>query len=233
MENRYTRTEYILGSVGIDRLKNSSVLIFGVGGVGSYTAEAVARAGIGRITIVDCDTVSISNLNRQLPALSSTVGADKVAVMAARMRDIAPDAEIKAKNVFVSPETIGMFDFSQYDYVIDAVDNVTAKLLIITGCKAAGTPVISSMGTGNKRDPSRFKISDIYKTSVCPLARVMRRELRKRGVESCLVLWSDEEPAKMNEGQTVPGSLSFVPGSAGLRIAGEVILHIAEGGEAK
>ena len=228
MENRYTRTEYILGEAGVSNLKRSRVLLFGVGGVGSYTAEALARGGVGHITVVDCDSVSTSNINRQIPALTSTVGMDKTAVMGARMRDIAPDAEITEMNVFVSPETIGQFDFSQYDYVIDAVDNVTAKLLIITGCEKAGTPVISCMGTGNKRDPSRFMISDIYETSVCPLARVMRRELKKRGVASCRVLWSDEEPMKA-EGKRVPGSLSFVPGTAGLLIAGEVLLYLAEG----
>ena len=233
METRYTRTEYILGESGICSLKNSRVLLFGVGGVGSYTAEALARGGVGHITIVDCDTVSVSNINRQLPALTSTVGMDKTAVMESRMRDIAPDSEINSVNVFVSPESIGHFDFTQYDYVIDAVDNVTAKLLIIQGCCEAGTPVISCMGTGNKLDPSRFKISDIYKTSVCPLARVMRRELKKRGIEKCRVLWSDEEPVKQQDGIRVPGSLSFVPGSAGLRIAGEVILHLAGKGNAE
>lgn len=233
METRYTRTEYVLGKDAVDNLKNSSVLLFGVGGVGSYTAEALARAGIGKITIVDCDTVSVSNINRQIPALHSTVGLDKTAVMESRMKDIAPDSDIDSVNVFVSPETIDCFDFSKYDYVIDAVDNVTAKLLIISRCHEAGTPVISCMGTGNKLDPSRFRISDIFETSVCPLARVMRRELKKRGIDKCRVLWSDEEPVKQTDGIRVPGSLSFVPGSAGLRIAGEVILHLAGKGDRK
>lgn len=228
METRYTRTEWLLGDEAVSKLKASSVLLFGVGGVGSYTAEALARAGIGRITVVDCDVVSITNINRQIPALNSTVGKAKTEVMAERMRDIAPDADITAVNVFVSPDTIDRFDFSKYDFVIDAVDNVTAKLLIIKGCDDVGTPVISCMGTGNKIDPSRFKISDIYKTEICPLARVMRRELRKKGVEKCLALWSDEEPIKNSEGERLPGSISFVPATAGLRIAGEVILRLAE-----
>ena len=227
METRYTRTQWLLGEEAVEKLKQSSVIIFGVGGVGSYTAEAIARSGIGKITIVDCDTVSVTNINRQIPALNSTVGKDKVEVMANRMKDIAPDAEITTANVFVSSETIDRFDFSTYDFVIDAVDNVTAKLLIIKGCDAVNTPVISCMGTGNKIDPSRFKITDISKTQTCPLARVMRRELKKAGVEKCLALWSDEEPLKNADGERLPGSISFVPATAGLRIAGEVILRLA------
>lgn len=227
METRYTRTRWLLGDEAVLKLKKSSVLLFGVGGVGSYAAEALARAGIGKITIVDCDTVSVTNINRQIPALSSTVGREKTAVMAERMRDIAPDSEVSEMNIFVAPDTIDRFDFSKYDFVIDAVDNVTAKLLIIKGCDAVGTPVISCMGTGNKIDPSRFKITDIYKTETCPLARVMRRELRKAGVTGCLALWSDEEPLKNTAGERLPGSISFVPATAGLRIAGEVILRLA------
>ena len=228
METRYTRTQWLLGEEGVEKLKNSSVLLFGVGGVGSYAAEALARAGIGKITIVDCDTVSITNINRQIPALSSTVGRSKTEVMSERMQDIAPDAVIEAVNVFVAPDTIDEFDFSKYDFVIDAVDNVTAKLLIIKGCDVSGTPVISCMGTGNKLDPSRFQITDISKTQTCPLARVMRRELKKAGVAKCLALWSDEEPVKVQEGERLPGSISFVPATAGLRIAGEVILRLAK-----
>lgn len=228
MENRYIRTQWLIGEDAVENLKRSSVLLFGIGGVGSYTAEALARSGVGKITIVDCDTVSITNINRQIPALTSTVGKNKTDVMAERMRDIAPDAEIETVDVFVSPETIDRFDFSKYDFVIDAVDNVTAKLLIINGCDAVGTPVISCMGTGNKLDPSRFKITDISKTQTCPLARVMRRELKKAGVSKCLALWSDEEPVKLQEGERLPGSISFVPATAGLRIAGEVILSLAK-----
>ena len=228
MENRYIRTQWLIGEDAVENLKRSSVLLFGIGGVGSYTAEALARSGVGKITIVDCDTVSITNINRQIPALTSTVGKNKTDVMAERMRDIAPDAEIETVNVFVSPETIDRFDFSKYDFVIDAVDNVTAKLLIIKGCDAVDTPVISCMGTGNKLDPSRFKITDISKTQTCPLARVMRRELKKAGVSKCLALWSDEEPVKLQEGERLPGSISFVPATAGLRIAGEVILRLAK-----
>ena len=227
MENMYTRTQWLLGNDAVEKIKNASVLLFGIGGVGSYTAESLCRAGVGKITIVDCDDVNVTNINRQIPALHSTVGKKKTAVMAARMRDISPKAEIIEINCFVSPENIGMFDFSKYDFVIDAIDNVTAKLLIIKGCDAVNTPVISCMGTGNKLDPSRFKITDISKTQTCPLARVMRRELKKAGVTKCLALWSDEEPVKNSGEERLPGSISFVPATAGLRIAGEVILRIA------
>lgn len=227
MENMYTRTEWMLGSEAAEKLKNSSVLLFGLGGVGSYTAEAIARAGIGKITIVDCDEISITNINRQIPALHSTVGRRKTDVMKARMQDISPNAAITAVDVFVGPETIDDFNFADYDFVIDAVDNVTAKLLIISKCHLSDTPVISCMGTGNKLDPSRFKISDISKTNTCPLARVVRRELKKSGISKCLVLWSDEEPVKNETGERLPGSVSFVPAVAGLRIAGEVILRLA------
>ena len=227
MENMYTRTEWMLGSEAAEKLKNSSVLLFGLGGVGSYTAEAIVRAGIGKITIVDCDKVSVTNINRQIPALHSTVGRRKTDVMKERMQDISPAAAITAVDVFVGPETIDDFNFADYDFVIDAVDNVTAKLLIINKCNLSDTPVISCMGTGNKLDPSRFIISDISKTNTCPLARVVRRELKKSGISKCLVLWSDEEPVKNETGERLPGSVSFVPAVAGLRIAGEVILRLA------
>ena len=227
METRYTRTQWLLGEESIYKLKSSSVLLFGIGGVGSYTAEALARAGVGQITIVDCDDVSVTNINRQIPALSSTVGKRKTEVIAERMRDIAPDAVIETVDVFVSAETISLFNFENYDFVIDAIDNVTGKLLIIKGCHEVNTPVISCMGTGNKLDPSLFKITDINKTHTCPLARVMRRELKNAGVSKCLALWSDEEPVKLSDGERLPGSVSFVPATAGLRIAGEVILRLA------
>ncbi len=226
MDNRYTRTEYVLGAEAVEKLRRSSVIVFGLGGVGSYCAEALARAGIGKITIVDNDTVDVTNINRQLPALHSTLGMLKTDVMEKRMADIAPDAEIRKMPVFVSPETIDMFDFSQYDHVVDAIDNVTAKVLIAERCRDSGTKLISAMGTGNKRDASRFRISDIYKTSVCPLARVMRRELKKRNIEHLRVLWSDEEPFTLKEGCT-PGSLPFVPPAAGLMMAGDVILTLS------
>ena len=225
MDNRYTRTEYVLGADAVEKLKNSSVLLFGLGGVGSYCAEALIRAGIGRLTIVDNDTVDVTNINRQLPALHSTIGKLKTDVMEARLSDIAPDAEIIKMPVFVSPETIDMFDFAKYDYVVDAIDNVTAKVLIAERCSAVNSPLLAAMGTGNKRDASRFKIGDIYKTSVCPLARVMRRELKKRNIEHLRVLWSDEEPYTLKEGCT-PGSLPFVPPVAGLMMAGDVILTL-------
>lgn len=225
-ENRLTRTEQVIGEEGVARLKRSSVLIFGLGGVGSYAAEVLSRSGIGKITVVDGDTVSISNCNRQLPALFSTIGKRKAEVMAERMRDAAPDAFITAVSDFVSQENIDNFRFSEYNYVLDAVDDVQAKLLIIRRCYEANVPVISCMGTGNKKDPSRFRISDIGKTNVCPLARVMRRELKKAGVPCCRVVWSDEEPVK-NGG--IIGSLPFVPATAGMMMAGDVILTLSEG----
>jgi len=218
----------LLGEDALTRLASSRVIVFGIGGVGGYVVEGLARAGIGRLDLVDKDVVSLSNINRQIIALTSTVGQYKADVAAARVRDINPSCEVTTYNTFYLPENKDMFDFSMYDYIVDCVDTVTAKLLIIENAKSAGVPVISSMGTGNKTDPSRFKISDIFKTSVCPLAKVMRRELKKRGIDKLKVVYSDEEPIvpsvrKRESGKDVPSSCSFVPSVAGLIISGEVV----------
>lgn len=222
MDELFTRSEIVLGSEELKKLKSSRVLLFGIGGVGSYTAEALVRSGIGSITIVDNDVVTLSNCNRQLLALHSSVGRSKVDVMAERLRDINPDVLVTCHKVFVLPENIELFDFASFDYVADAIDTVLSKVAIIEKCFSIGVPVISSMGTGNKRNPANIKISDIYDTSVCPLARVMRHELRKRNVTACKVVWSDETPAKKIE-TSVTGSLPFVTGTAGLMMAGEII----------
>jgi len=228
-KERLSRTELLIGSEGIKRLKDSRVAIFGVGGVGGYVCEALVRSGVGSFDIIDSDTVSVSNLNRQIIALSSTVGRPKVEVMKERMLDIAPDAEVNARQCFFLPENAEDFDFSQYDYVVDAVDTVKAKIEIIVKATEAGVPVISSMGAGNKLDPGRLKVADIYKTNVCPLARVMRREMKARGIKSLKVVYSDESPVSgeikndSSEGARVVGSTAFVPAAAGLMIAGEVV----------
>lgn len=231
MLHEYSRMELLVGAEGLEKLRDSKVAVFGIGGVGSYVAEALARCGVGTLILVDNDQVSLTNLNRQLIALHSTIGQPKTRVMKERIRDIDPDIVVYTYETFFSQETAELFDFSFYDYVVDAVDTVTAKLLLIERADAAGTPVISSMGTGNKLDPGRFEITDISKTSVCPLAKVMRRELKKRGIKKCKVLYSKEEPVKVQSAEEtkgtanrpVPGSISFVPGAAGLMIAGEVV----------
>ena len=197
------------------------MIIFGVGGVGSYVTEGLARAGIGSITVVDKDCIDITNINRQIPALHSTVGRPKAEVIAERIRDINPECMVVAEECFFLPDTADRFDFSEYDHVIDAIDNVTGKIALAEKAFREGTPIISSMGTGNKLDPTAFRVADIEKTRVCPLARVMRHELRKRGVHGLKVVYSEEEPVKT--GSRTPGSVSFVPSVAGLIIAGEVI----------
>ena len=227
MNELYKRTAMLIGEDKVNALKEKTVAVFGVGGVGGYVAEALARAGVGRIVLVDKDDISDSNRNRQIIALCSTVGRPKAEVMRERILDINPDARVEAKRCFFLPETAKEFDFSTYDYVVDAVDTVTAKIELAVSCKKHGTPLISSMGTGNKLDPTAFKVADIYKTSVCPLARVMRRELKKRQIDSLKVVYSEEEPI-INSSETenkkpVPASISFVPSAAGLIIAGEVI----------
>ena len=233
-EGYFSRTEMLIGKEGLEKLRAAKVALFGVGGVGGYAAEALARSGIGGIDIVDGDKISESNLNRQIIALRSTVGKSKVEVCAARLRDINPDCEVTPIEHFYTPEDKGRIDFAKYDYVIDAVDTVTAKISIIAEAKAAGTPVISCMGTGNKLDPAGFKVADISKTETCPLARVMRRELKKRGIDKVKVVFSTEPPVKPDAGESekaasgkrekdVPGSISFVPPAAGFLIAGEVI----------
>ena len=242
MQTQLMRTELLLGEEGIEKLSKARVAVFGIGGVGGYVTEALCRSGVGALDLIDHDTVSVTNLNRQVIALHSTVGQYKTDVMENRLRDINPDVKITVHKCFYLPETKDQFDFSVYSYVVDAVDTVTAKLLLAEEAKKAGVPLISSMGTGNKLDPSKLQVSDVFETSVDPLARVMRRELRKRGIDHLKVVWSTEEPRKplldartirMMEGSPVPeesvrlkdipGSCAFVPAAAGLLIASEVV----------
>lgn len=225
-DNQFERTELLLGKSATEKLKNAHVAVFGIGGVGGYVVEALARSGVGEIDVIDKDTVSVSNINRQIIALHSTVGMAKTEAVKQRALDINPDIKINTFDVFYLPETADMFDFSKYDYVVDAIDTVKGKIEIIVQANKAGVRVISSMGAGNKLDPTRFEVDDIYKTSVCPLARVMRRELKARGIKKLKVVYSKEEavklPASVNE-RPVPGSVAFVPSVAGLIIGGEVI----------
>ena len=231
MREETVRSAMLLGAEGVDRLAASRVLLFGVGGVGGYVAEALGRCGVGALTLVDKDTVSVSNINRQIIALHSTVGEAKVEVMRRRLLDINPDCAVTALEQFYLPENEEAIPFDGYDYIIDAVDNVSAKLSIIRRAVELGIPVISCMGTGNKLHAERLRIADIADTRTCPLARVMRRELRARGILHVKVLYSEEEPRKSriaaeadeHSGRIPPGSVSFVPSVAGLLIAGEVI----------
>lgn len=226
MPEIFSRTELMFGSEAMKKLKNSRVAVFGVGGVGGYVTEALARSGIGAVDLIDNDTVSESNINRQIIALHSTLGQYKTDVMKSRIADINPECRVTAYKLFFMPDTAEQIDFSLYDYVVDAIDTVTGKIEIIMRSKAADVPVISSMGAGNKLDPTKFEIADIYKTSVCPLARVIRREMKNRGVKSLKVLYSTEQafrPDNKSEGKQVPASNAFVPSAAGLIIAGEVI----------
>ena len=226
MKEQFERTSLLIGEEAISKLNNSKVLIFGVGGVGGYVAEALARTGVGSITIVDKDTVSESNINRQIIALHSTVGRDKVDVLKERMLDINPELQVDARKCFFLPDNAHEFDFSQYDYIVDAVDTVTAKLQIIMQAKEAGVPVISAMGAGNKVHPEMFEIADIYKTEMCPLAKVMRRELKARGIKKLKVVYSKEKPVYKGD---VPGSIAFSPSVAGLLMASEVVRELCEG----
>ena len=226
MKEQFERTSLLVGEEAISKLNNSKVLIFGVGGVGGYVAEALARTGVGSITIVDKDTVSESNINRQIIALHSTVGRDKVDVLKERMLDINPDIQVDAKKCFFLPDNAHEFDFAQYDYIVDAVDTVTAKLQIIVQAKEAEVPVISAMGAGNKVHPEMFEIADIYKTEMCPLAKVMRRELKNRGIKKLKVVYSKEKPVYKGD---VPGSIAFSPSVAGLLMASEVVRDLCEG----
>lgn len=228
MENFLSREIPILGEEGISLLQKSRVAVFGLGGVGSYVCEGLVRAGIGALLLVDGDVISSSNINRQLYALTSTVGMDKTEIAKNRCLDINPDCKIDARRVFVTSENIGDFPLDCCDYAVDAVDDVKAKKAIILRCRELGVPVISSMGTGNKLDPSKLTITDIYKTSACPLARVMRHDLRQLGVEKLTVLYSEETPVVSCH---PPASVSFVPSVAGLMIAGEVIRHISKIGK--
>lgn len=231
MANQFSRTELLIGSENIEKLNNSRVAVFGIGGVGSFTAEALVRAGVGSIDLIDSDEVSVTNINRQIIALHSTVGRAKVDAARDRLLDINPNAVVVSHNMFFTAENAHELDFSNYDYVVDAIDTVTSKLLLVQQANESNTPIICSMGTGNKLDPTALEVADIYDTSVCPLARVMRTELRKRGVKELKVVYSKEEPLKpadsdekMPQGRRqTPGSVSFVPSVAGLIIAGEVI----------
>lgn len=232
MQEMFTRTAMLLGEEAIEILRNSRVAVFGIGGVGGYVAEALVRAGVGALDLIDNDVVSESNLNRQIIALRSTIGKPKVQVMAERIADINPQCKVKTYQCFYLPETAKEFDFAQYSYVVDAIDTVTGKIQLVMQATEAGVPIISSMGTGNKLDPTRLEIADIYKTSVCPLAKVMRKELKDRSIKKLKVLYSKEEPRKpfdVSEKEetgvrrATPGSVSFVPSAAGLIIASEVI----------
>lgn len=219
MSERFSRTEMLIGSEKLEKLSQSKVVVFGAGGVGGYVIEALARCNVGAIDIVDNDKISESNLNRQIFALESTIGRYKVDVAKERILDINPDAKVNVFKIFYTPDS--EFDFSVYDYVVDAIDTVSSKIDIIIKAKAANVPVISSMGTGNKLNPTEFEVADIYQTSVCPLAKVMRYELRKRGVESLKVVYSKENPQK--SAAKTPSSIAFVPPAAGLIIASEVV----------
>lgn len=223
MSSQFSRTERLIGKDAVNVLSGKHVAVFGIGGVGGFVCEALARAGVGKLTLVDKDNVDITNLNRQIIALHSTIGRSKAEVMAERIKDINPNAEVKVVQAFYLPETSGLFDFRDYDYVVDAVDTVTAKIELVVKAKEAGTHVISSMGAGNKLNPTMFRVEDIYKTKVCPLAKVMRKELKNRGIDSLKVVYSEEAPIKTKDGERSPASISFVPSVAGLIIAGEVI----------
>lgn len=242
MSEQFSRTELLIGIDGMEKLQNARVAVFGVGGVGGYVVEALARSGVGTLDIVDADKVCLSNLNRQIIATHKTIGKYKVDAAKERILEINPDAVVNAHACFYLPETAGQFDFSEYDYVVDAIDTVTGKIELVMQADKAGTPIISSMGAGNKMDPTAFLVADIYKTNVCPLAKVMRRELKKRGIKKLKVVYSEEKPItpmavtqteqesmdtdNVREGakrRQTPGSNAFVPSVVGLIIAGEVI----------
>lgn len=238
MGNKFDRTKRLLGSDAMNKLNKSHVAVFGIGGVGGHAVDALARSGIGTITIVDSDLVATSNINRQLIATVETVGRKKVEVMREHLLQINPDIKVEIHDCFFLPETKSQFDFSRYNYVIDAVDTVTAKLALVEACKEAGVPIISSMGAGNKLDPTAFEVTDIYKTSVCPLAKVMRKELKVRGIKKLKVVYSKEIPMEPIEDENfvsdetrrrraTPGSIAFVPSVAGLILAGEVVKDLA------
>jgi len=238
---RYSRTRFLLGEEAMKKLQNAHVAVFGMGGVGSYVVEALARSGVGALTLVDHDTISKTNINRQLFATVDTVGKDKVAVAADRVLAINPQIQVFPKKTFYLPETADRFDFRQFDYVVDAIDTVTGKLMLVQAAKTANTPIISSMGTGNKLDPTAFRVGDISETSVCPLARIIRKECKKRGIDRLKVDYSTEMPiecslspddpawAELPEGRNaLPGSVCFVPAVAGMILAGEVIKDLVK-----
>ena len=233
---RFSRTELLLGAEAMEKLKRARVAVFGIGGVGGYAVEALARCGIGALDLIDKDTVSLTNINRQIIATDAAVGRPKAEVARDRVREISPETLVRVYDVFYTPETAGLFDFSEYDYVVDAIDTVKGKLELAARAKEAGVPIISSMGAGNKLDPTAFRVADISKTKVCPLARIMRKELKKRGIYSLKVVYSEEPPMEpaAPEGEepeagrrSIPGSVSFVPSVAGLIIAGEVVKDLA------
>lgn len=233
--NEFCRTELLIGPEGIDKLKNSKVIVFGVGGVGSFVVEALTRAGVGNLVLVDNDTVCISNLNRQIHATQATVGAVKVEAMKARVLSINPNCNVEAKEAYLSKDNIEEFITKDIDYVIDAIDTVTSKIALAKYCYENNIKIMSSMGTGNKVDPTKFEITDVFKTKVCPLAKVMRSELKKRGVKKLKVVYSEELPMTPDKGEAVPsgkrqtpGSISFVPPVAGMIIGGEVIKDLIE-----
>ena len=236
MHEQFLRTQMLLGTEALERLQAARVAVFGIGGVGGYTVEALARSGVGQLDLIDNDTVSVSNINRQILATHSTVGLPKVEAAKRRVLDINPACVVRTHQVFYTPETADQFEFAQYDYIVDAIDTVTGKLQLVQRANAAGTPIICCMGTGNKLDASAFEVSDISKTSMCPLARIMRKELGKRGIKHLKVVYSkeetltptgwEEEAAALGKRQ-IPGSVAFVPGAAGLILAGEVIKDIA------
>lgn len=245
MLNQFSRTELIFGREAMEKLSSSRVAVFGIGGVGGYTVEALVRSGVGAVDLIDDDKVCLTNINRQIYATRKTVGQYKVDVAAERIAEINPNAEVRTFKTFYTPETADQFDFSEYDYIVDAIDTVTGKIALVMNANAAGTPIISSMGAGNKVDPTAFEVTDIYKTSVCPLARIMRYELKRRGVKKLKVVYSKEPPLtpiddmaiscrthcicppgtarKCTQRRQVPGSNAFVPSVVGLIIAGEVI----------
>ena len=235
MDNQFSRTELLIGKEGVNKLQSCRVAVFGVGGVGGYVVEALVRSGVGSIDIIDNDKVHITNLNRQIIATHSTLGRYKVDVAEERIKDINPNCKVTKYNTFFTPETSSEFDFSQYDYVVDAIDTVSGKIELVMKCNEVSVPIISSMGAGNKMHPERFEISDIYKTSVCPLAKVMRQELKKRKIKKLKVVYSKEPPIKPilnnSTGKRAPGSNSFVPSAVGLIIAGEVIRDLLVIGE--
>lgn len=236
MHEQFLRTQMLLGTEAVEKLQSARVAVFGIGGVGGYTVEALARSGIGQIDVIDNDAVSVSNINRQILATHSTVGLPKVEAARRRILDINPACIVRCHQVFYTPETADRFDFSQYDYIVDAIDTVTGKLQLVERAMEAGTPIICCMGTGNKLKPEAFEVADISKTTMCPLARIMRKELSKRGIKHLKVVYSkeeaitptgwEEEAAALGKRQ-IPGSVAFVPGAAGLILAGEVIKDIA------
>lgn len=248
MLNQFSRTQLLLGEESMDRLKNARVAVFGIGGVGGYVCEALVRSGVGAFDLIDDDKVCLTNLNRQIIATRKTVGKYKTEVMRDRILEINPEAKVEIHNCFFLPENADEFPFSEYDYVVDAVDTVTAKISLVMKCNESGVPIISSMGAGNKIEASAFRVADIYKTKVCPLAKVMRRELKKRGIKKLKVVYSEEMPMeqkedmaiscrsncicppgaahKCTERRAIPGSIAFVPSVAGLIIAGEVVKNL-------